>query len=191
MTSELVLQRFTGWMLPDDALDVITGLISESRPATIFEAGSGRSTVVFASAARDIDARLVSLEHLPEFAGSTAATLSANGLDDNAEVRLAPLEPHGLDLAAPDWYSRRGWADVQGIDMLIVDGPPGHTAERAREPALPLLHDRLSRGCVVVLDDLYRRRAEPSIWKAWQKLGLSLPTIVPHSGGALAHGTMP
>jgi predicted O-methyltransferase YrrM len=192
VTAELLTPAFNGWMLPADALAILTDLIAERRPALILEAGSGRSTVILAAKLRELGCgRLVSLEHRPDFWESTDELLRANGLTDVAEVRLAELEDHGRGgLLAPQWYESDAWADLDAIEMLIVDGPPGHLAEFARDPALPLLHDRLADGAVVVLDDTYRPQ-EQAIVAHWQGAwGLSLVATAKHSTGALTYGTV-
>ncbi len=182
--AELTLPRFTGWALPDDALEVLAGIIRDRRPGLVLEAGSGRSTVALAAVLRaEGFGRLVSLEHLPEHQQLGADSLKANGLDVFAEVRLALISPE------TGWYANSAWQDLEGIEMLIVDGPPGHHAPFAREPALPLLHRKLARDCVVVLDDTYRSD-ERKIWERWRGYGLSGPTFVLHSTGSLAHGVI-
>ncbi len=171
-------------MLPDDALDIVVGLIHERMPEVIVEAGSGRSTVVIADAlSRMGDGYLVSLEHLPEFDLSTTELLAANHLDEFAEVRYAPI--------VDGWYDPAAWADLTAIDMLIVDGPPGHLSHLAREPALRRLADKLSPGAVVVLDDAHRPQ-EQMILQRWAALHSGFePKTFGHSTGAISYGILP
>ena len=42
------------------------------------------------------------------------------------------------------------------IDLLIIDGPPVKTNQLARYPALPLLFSKLSKECIIILDDAAR-----------------------------------
>ncbi len=184
MSATLSLPRFNGWMLPDDALDIVTGLIHERRPEVIVEAGSGRSTVIIADTlSRMGDGYLVSLEHLAEFDLSTTEWLAANHLDEFAEVRYAPI----VDC----WYDPAAWADLTDIDMLIVDGPPGHLSHLAREPAMRRLADKLSPGAIVILDDAHRRD-EQMILQRWAGLYAGFqPTTVKHSTGAISYGIVP
>lgn len=159
-TSTLRLPRFNGWMLPDDALDTITDLIREHRPNLIVEAGSGRSTVILADMLARIGAgRIVSLEHQPDFALATRNWLAENSLEEFAEVRYAPID--GL------WYDPAATRDLEQIDMLLVDGPPGHLSDHARAPALPLLRGQLAPGAVVVLDDTHRQQEQEISGLAW------------------------
>ncbi len=185
MSATLSLPRFNGWMLPDDALDIISGLIGEHKPGLVVEAGSGRSTVVIADTLTRCceDSRLVSLEHLPEFDLSTTRWLAENWLDEIAEVRYAPI--------VDGWYDPAAWADLTGIDMLIVDGPPGHLSHLAREPALRRLADKLSPGVVVVLDDAHRPQ-EQMILQRWSALHSGFePKTFGHSTGAISYGILP
>jgi predicted O-methyltransferase YrrM len=131
------------WRLPPDAL--------------IVECGSGSSTVWLALACRQAGhGRVVALEHHDHYAGLTKEALARHGLDDIAEVRVAPLAPVTVGGEKHDWYAGSTWSDLRGIDLLFVDGPPGHLGPRARYPALPLLADALDDGAVVALDDAQR-----------------------------------
>jgi predicted O-methyltransferase YrrM len=176
----------SSWRLPDDACALLRTLVLKHKPALIVEAGSGRSTVVMAETLREIGVgKVVSLEHELQFAAETVALLHEHGLEDHASVRYAPLEPHGKDLLVPNWYQAKSWNHLEGIGMLMVDGPPGGTARYARHPALPLLRDRLLPGCVIVLDDV-NRDPEKTIWKDW---GITGKTIE-HQKAKLAYGTL-
>lgn len=183
MNDTLVMPRRSGWAIPDDGLEVLAELVRHVQgPAFIVETGSGRSTVAIAAAIGEDGGRLVSLEHLPDHQQIAQAALDANGFAW-ADVRLAPIDP------LTNWYDRRAWDQLHAIGMLVVDGPPGHLTQMARQPALPQLRDKLEPGCLVVLDDIHRPD-ERAAWETWRSLGLSEPTIVRHSGGALAHGTI-
>jgi hypothetical protein len=176
----------TGWRLPNDACVLLARLVEEHRPDLIVECGSGRSTAVLAEALYEFTrGRLVSLEHEFAFAAQTRALLEGINLAWLADIRYAPLEPHGQPgLLTGDWYARQSWDDLHGIGMLVVDGPPGGTSRYARHPALPLLRDRLVPGCVVVLDDV-NREPEKQIVRDW---GIEM-TLLEHEKATLAYGT--
>jgi predicted O-methyltransferase YrrM len=124
-------------------------LVAEHRPALVVECGSGRSTVVLAEALRNIGTgRVVALEHHWDYWSETVRMLEERALAAFAEVRQSTL--------SDGWYARETWADLEGIGMLVVDGPPRKTGWEARAPALSLLADRLLPGCVIVLDDIDR-----------------------------------
>jgi hypothetical protein len=46
--------------------------------------------------------------------------------------------------------------DIDEIDLLLVDGPPGSLGEMARYPALHVLESQLASNAVVILDDADR-----------------------------------
>jgi hypothetical protein len=43
--------------------------------------------------------------------------------------------------------------DINEIDLVLVDGPPGSIREMARYPALHVLESQLAPNAVVILDD--------------------------------------
>ncbi len=173
----------TGWRLPDDAIDVIVGLVRQYEPALILECGSGRSTVALALAAGTYGGRVVSLEHREDYYAETLGMLEH--AEVTSEVRLAPIEPHGGSLP-PNWYARAAWEDLAGIGMLMVDGPPSAVGRLARLPAVPLLQDQLRPGCIVVLDDAQR----PDEKAAIEKWGIEM-TLVEHGKSWIGWGVLP
>ncbi len=58
--------------------------------------------------------------------------------------------------------------DIRGIDLLVVDGPPSRPGQMTRWPALPVLHDRLSKGAAIFVDD-GDRRAERAMVESWMR----------------------
>ena len=144
------------WAASPDLLVVLVDLVITERPSLVLECGSGASTLWLALAMRrfGIDGRIVALDHDPVFGGRTRDLLARHGVGDLAEVRDAPLETFSLDGQAYEWYARKAWEDLAGIDLLFVDGPPATTGHQARYPALPLLAASLSPAAVAVLDDL-------------------------------------
>lgn len=191
--SDLVLDRFTPWSIPDDGMVVLERLVQEHRPGLVLELGSGRSTVQLASylAAAGFG-RLVSLDHLRKFSRQAETQLEVNGLEGAVQTRWAPLADHGQpDCLAPSWYAASGWSDLEGISMLVVDGPPGAVVRCARDPAVPLLLPRLDAGCVLVLDDT-NRTDERMTLDHWQEL---IPDLrwrhCPHSIGQLSWAVCP
>jgi hypothetical protein len=72
-----------------------------------------------------------------------------NGINNGIEFKECPFGK--IDNYDGLWY----WGIVgeRKIDLLIIDGAPAKTHQLARYPALPVLHECLSRVCVVILDD--------------------------------------
>ena len=156
-----------GWAADPDFLLHVHELIRERQPGLVLELGSGVSSVVIADALRQVGAgRLVTLDHLEEFANITAAFLKRENLTSYAEVRLAPLTAVATPSGETPWYDPKKVADLSEIELLIVDGPPAKTAKQVRYPALPVLQDRLANGCCILLDDA-GRKDEQAILARW------------------------
>lgn len=157
------------WSATPDFLALVAETVAERRPALVVECGSGTSTVVAAYALEaNGGGRVVSLDHEAPFAERTRGLLRRHGLVERGEVRHAPLAP--VPDAAPGgagrWYDGAAWADLDGIDVLVVDGPPTGDDPGARGPALRLLWDRLAPGAVVLVDDA-ARPGERAVVAAW------------------------
>lgn len=136
----------------------------------VVELGSGVSTVVLARLLRERGGRLRSLEHDPDWAVVVRDQLKRERLTDVATLLEAPLEPSELSLENAPWYAASAVSALpgEGIDLLLVDGPPGYGDGMAhsRYPALPALAERLAPGCLVILDDA-GREAEREIVQRW------------------------
>lgn len=159
------------WAVAADLLLYLVETIRDHGPAHVVEVGSGTSTCWLAWALETfgISGTVVSLEHRPEFRARTMNHLRNCGMQHRAEVRLAPLTPVSIDGATYPWYEPEGWNDLRDCDLLLIDGPPGHTASMARYPAVPLLGAALRPGARVVLDD-YKRADERQAVARWREL---------------------
>lgn len=146
------------WSAAPDLLLHIANLIATVKPRVIVECGSGVSTLVMARTAELVSpgSRVVSIEHDPEFVQRTRVLIGLHKLTDIADIVHAPLTELELDGRATEWYLNEPFQDLREIDLLLVDGPPGSVGADVRYPAVPLLHDRLSRAAVVLLDDTAR-----------------------------------
>lgn len=153
---------------PDFLRLVVTELCRD--PAGVVELGSGASTVLMAAVRRRRGGPpLISIDHDQSFAQRTSATLARAGLDDQAEIHVAPLRRTTVAGREIDWYDRGELERVlpAQIDLLIVDGPPSRT-RMSRWPAVELLAPRFSDRCVVLLDD-GRRRDETATACRWAR----------------------
>lgn len=153
---------------PDFACELVR-LVHELEPDLIVELGSEVSTMISAYALMDNGhGRVVSLEHDAGWSASSRALIAEHGLGPIAEVVHAPLTP--LDLGEKQWL----WYDTQviepldSIDLLVVDGPPGHIQPLARYPALPVMYERLRSGGVILFDDT-DRKDEQEILRLWRQ----------------------
>ena len=116
--------------------------------------------------------RLHSLEHDAGWAAFVRSWLEREGLEPIATVIEAPLRPHPLALDGADWYDAAAVARLphDGIDLLLVDGPPAGEPGlgRSRYPALIALAERLADDAIVVLDDV-DRPGEAEVLAAWER----------------------
>lgn len=160
-----------GWALSPAGLLQLVDLATRSAARTVVECGTGVSTIYLAWLLRhQPGARLISLEHEPDFAHVIQEHLRELGLDDVAEVRLAPLAPVTVGGWSGNWYALDSVQDLDAIDLLLVDGPPRSSGEQARYPALPVFESRMSSRGIVLLDDA-NRSEERAVLDAWVDVG--------------------
>ena len=165
-----------GWAASPDVMRLLVREIDRRRPALVVECGSGSSSVWIGHALRRAGGgRLVAVEHDARYAELSRALVASHGLEDVVEIRTAPLtaftsgdgaDGEGAD--APRWYDTSVLADLEGIGLLFVDGPPAATGAQARYPAVPVLLPRCTENAVIVLDDASRtdERALGDRWLA-------------------------
>ena len=150
------------WAMDARSIGHLLDLVRAYRPARVVELGSGTSSVWLGYTLRELQGTLVSVDHDEYFAGLTREALVRHGLQDVAQVRVAPL----TETDDETWYDRAVLSDLSRIDLLIVDGPPGSSGPRVRSAALPYFADRLTPGALVVLDDS-DRPDEAAIAQGW------------------------
>jgi Methyltransferase domain len=170
-----------GWQLSSQAMQEVVRHVLLEEPKVVVECGSGGSTMWIGRALRRVgEGRLISLENSADWVVIVTGLLQHEGLRD-VDVRHAPLEPIQVASHEQLWYSASALADVEGIDLLLVDGPPGRTNKLARYPAVPALRDKLRPGATVMLDDCHRRDEKETLrrWLA-EVPGLSLVRHVDH-----------
>ncbi len=155
-----------GWALNPTELLELWYVLERRRPRLALELGSGTSSIWIGYALQRHGGRLVSVDHDPDYAQRTRTQLRRHGLTETVELRHAPLVPVTVGDATYQWYDPEQFGDLTEVELLVVDGPPGGTGERARYPALPLLADRLAAGATVILDDL-DRADEQEIARRW------------------------
>jgi rhodanese-related sulfurtransferase len=155
---------WTDFSLRPTAILAIVGDIVISERRVIVECGSGNSTIFAARALsqQGIDGHVYSLDHLPAWATVTTRAIVGEGLTRWASVTCAPL--------VDGWYDKAILPAIEGIDLLVVDGPPAfeRATETARQPALDFFWDRLAPGATIVLDDC-RRRGEKRVMAVWRE----------------------
>ena len=142
-----------GFAMDARALGELSDVLIARAPKLVVEFGSGTSTVWAAHQVARSGGRVVSMDHNSFYAEATRAELRRHGLQDTAEVRVAPLVEREGETA---WYDEAVFSDLANIDVLIVDGPPAATGKHARLPALGAVRAALSPGAIIVLDDIAR-----------------------------------
>jgi predicted O-methyltransferase YrrM len=166
-----------GWAGSPGLLLTLVDEVEQAQPRLVVEFGSGLSTLVLARAlALHVPgARLLSFDHEAGFAEITRRRLAALGL--SADVRHAPLASAAVHGTPGEWYDHGQLP--QGIDLLLIDGPPAWLREGARAAAGPAAFPQLAPGGVVLLDDADRpgERANAAQWArdfpdiAWARIG--------------------
>lgn len=163
-----LLPIWSDWGLAPQVLLEVINVVRDAGPnPLVVELGTGDSTLWIAKTlAERGDGRLISFEHDEAYGSLTRARLSAAGLDDWVDVRVAPLRHVEIDGETYPWYDLVG--DLTEVTILIVDGPPGNTGHLARLPAFPMLCQALDEDAIVLLDDA-DRPDEQEIIKRWTK----------------------
>ncbi|BCJ42482.1 hypothetical protein GCM10010168_07760 [Actinoplanes ianthinogenes] len=147
---------------PTDLLELLF-LVRSRRPELVLELGSGTSTIWLGYVLEQTGGRLISLDHEPEYANRTRAALAAHGLTGVAEVRDAPLAPVEVGERTFSWYDPAVLEDLDGVDFLLVDGPPAAVGPDSRYPALPVVGPRLADRATIVFDDANRPDEQAAI----------------------------
>ena len=152
-----------------DFLHLLAMEIFKRRPQIIVEVGSGTSTLIAAYCLKKIGrGKIISLDHLEQYADITRQTIQSHGLEDFADVNFAPLKTYSINGEEARWYDDSSLEAVKSIDLLIVDGPPADIAPLARYPAVPLLSGKFCDETVVLLDD-GDRPDETKIVSLWKE----------------------
>lgn len=163
----LPLPPMRGWPVSPDFAAIMVAEILGHRPRHVVEAGSGISTVLIGYALQKLGSgRAFALEHDPDHAARTKELVEMHGVADFVEVFHAPLIPQGAGAEDLVWYDIGSLPAAPLLDFLVVDGPPASSGPQARYPALPLLRDRMSPRCRVLIDDAARSEEQQTA-KRW------------------------
>ena len=146
---ESVVPPTRSWAASPDLLLIISETIKSIKPSLVVELGSGVSTLV---AAKSGAKKIVSIDNSEIFGEKTRQLLKAHNVQ-GVEIRIAQLVP---DKDGLDWYDLSVLADLEKIDLLIIDGPPGSKNPDARYPALREFKDKLSINATIIIDDVKR-----------------------------------
>jgi predicted O-methyltransferase YrrM len=157
------LPHLGSWKADTGLLRLATDHIFEHRPKLVVEFGMGASTFVLARALQLAGGgRLISFDQHRDFVEATGDWLAEYGL--HAELHAVPLQP--ADGWPGLWYDHGPLPD--GIDLMLVDGPPWAVHPLTRGAAATLF-DRIAPGGTVMLDD-GARPGERLVARRWRRL---------------------
>lgn len=125
----------------------------------ILECGSGLSSILLAAIAKKQGLCHCVLEHKPEWAEKVQAYLDNYNLD--SVIHTKPLKDYG-DFC---WYDVPIDTIPDRFALVACDGPPGKM-KGGRYGLVPIMGKRLKSGCIILLDDAYRRQ-ELEIAERW------------------------
>jgi predicted O-methyltransferase YrrM len=156
------LPTLGSWKADAGLLTLLADHILAHRPRLVVEFGTGASTLIVAKALQMAGGgTLISFEQHRDFVDATAKWLADHGL--RADLRAVPLVP-----------SPNGWPGVwydhgrlDGIDLLVVDGPPWTIHPLTRGSASSLF-PTIRPGGTIVLDDA-ARPGERLIARRWRR----------------------
>jgi hypothetical protein len=138
------------------------------------EFGSGTSTIVMARLVKynQLPLQLISIDHDPGWLQTLGEILEREGLRTYVSLVAAPMAPSAFSVAGNLWYDPAALAeaDLQGADLVLVDGPYSHQQanKQARYGALPFIRPLLADRFTLVLDDT-NRKGEQQVARRWEK----------------------
>lgn len=136
----------------------------------VLECGSGLTTIVLGAICQQTGNTLWSLEHMPEWADRVSSLTRRHGIGA-AHVVPAPIQSYG----EYDWYAPSLQALPPMFGVVICDGPPAST--RGGRYGLSAMRDRLSAGCLILLDDA-ERAGERGVAQRWQSEMPATPRLL-------------
>jgi predicted O-methyltransferase YrrM len=153
------------WVLSKDSMRFVSQLVRTLRPAKVVEFGSGLSTRLFAFEL-GAGGRVVSLDHMAEYAAKTRTAVAALGTACDVCVLYRPIRFGCFHGKLLPFYriSSRDRGELAAADLVLVDGPPGRWG---REAALYVMFPLMRRGAILLLDDAGRQGEQRSA-AAWQ-----------------------
>jgi predicted O-methyltransferase YrrM len=160
---EDALPHLGSWKADIGLLTLLADHILEHKPRLVVEFGTGASTLVIAKAMELAGGgRLISFDQHEDFVEATRKWLADHDLE--ADVRAVPLRSSPAGWPGL-WYDHGRLPE--GIDLIVVDGPPWTIHPLTRGAAGTLL-DNIAPGGTIMLDDA-ARPGERVIARRWRK----------------------
>lgn len=176
---------FRGWPISADLGLVLVRKLTTQNYDVVVEFGSGTSTVLIARILKKrkamdnaLSTEAMSFEHLSRYHEQTRSMLVAEGLQQFAQVSLAPLVPIGQSEEQTARFYDCGQQLAQLASRLnlrrdsrilvLVDGPPEATNRMARLPAFDIMRTHFPTSRIEFVLDDYRRADEQAIVLSWK-----------------------
>jgi len=142
--------------------EYIRGCVSSALTADgpILECGSGLTTLLLGAVAQRSQTEVWTLEHDQAWSRRVTRVLSRYGIR-SVRICLSPLRDYGEFT----WYAPPLEAMPSRFSLVVCDGPPGDTPG-GRYGLVPIMKERLTTGCKILLDDAVRTE-ERSIAARW------------------------
>lgn len=157
------LPNLGSWKADTGLLTLVADHILAHRPKLVVEFGTGASTLIIARALQiSGGGTLISFEQHEEFVEATRIWLGEHGL--SADLRAVPLAPAPAGWPGL-WYEHGPLPD--GIDLMLIDGPPW-TIHPFTRGAASTLFDRIAPGGTIMLDDA-ARPGERLVARRWRR----------------------
>jgi len=169
------------WAGSPDFLQIIIKILLEKKPLTVVECGSGVSSVVIGYLLeKNGQGHLYSLESSDVYTSKNKTLIQQHALENQVSILYAPLIQTTINEEQKKWYDISQIADIQPIDMLIVDGPAGD-----RYPVLPILHQRLSNKAIIIIDDTNREKDKENVLRWVREFPLEVEWLDTEKGTAV------
>ena len=157
------LPNLGSWKADTGLLTLVADHILTHKPKLVVEFGTGASTLIIARALeRAGGGTLISFEQHADFVEATRVWLADHGLQ--ADLRAVPLRPSPSQWPGL-WYDHGPLPD--GIDLLLIDGPPW-TIHPFTRGAASTLFGQIAPGGTVLLDD-GARPGERLVARRWRR----------------------
>lgn len=151
MQGKTITAPLRGWAISPDAIRWVLLELKGMKSPTVIEFGCGQSTVMIGKFLKNHGGKLLSVEHDNLYLQKIQEQIANNQLQEQVQLVLAQPKLVGgvtsYDLSA---------VPNIGIDLGLVDGPPFHFGEYARQIPLKWAVEHLNPGGAIYLDDANR-----------------------------------
>lgn len=177
LAEQLKQEELGTWALDARTLNFLEQEIIRLRPQTIFEFGTGLSTLCLARYLFELwedssRPRVFSVEQNEWQVEKSLRQITTHGLEDSVRILHAPLTVQTIEGLATECYDLPDMRLTEFLngtrpDMVLVDGPSGEGT--VRFGTLPLLHAHTAPQAVFYLDDAFRPE-ELDVAERWNRL---------------------